>query len=119
MHPRRGGHASGPRQHRAWCLKYHSEAAAELAQTARFYEARETGLGARFLERVEDATRSIQRRPTTWPRDSAGRHRFHIRGFPSLLIYRVVSSGGDYLLAVAHTSRKPGYWTPRDPGAAP
>ena len=42
------------------------------------------------------------------------RHRFYkLEQFPYLLIYRIIGQGEVSVVAVAHTSRKPGYWRNR------
>ena len=54
----------------------------------------------------------IARAPDRWARGLHDTRRYLLRGFPFLLIYR---QHGDIveILAVAHTSRKPGYWKAR------
>jgi hypothetical protein len=41
------------------------------------------------------------------------RRRFLLHRFPYLLIYREREDGVIQILAVAHTSRRPGYWKER------
>jgi len=78
-----------------------------------FYESCQNGLGIRFLNAVEDAVSSVRINPLMWKSDRRGRRKYPIWKFPYWLIYKVRESSV-YLLAVAHTSRKPGYWKSRD-----
>ncbi|MBI2437353.1 MAG: type II toxin-antitoxin system RelE/ParE family toxin [Lentisphaerae bacterium] len=94
-------------------LDYHPKASGELIEAARFYEGRETGLGYRFLDAVEDSLAKLMVGPRLAPSDERGRRRFLIHGFPYLIIYRI-EGAFLHVLAVAHTSRKPGYWMARD-----
>lgn len=107
------GDETGPRGPRALTLDYHPAASAELIEAGRFYEARSVGLGHAFLDAVEEALATLQRNPLLGRSDSLGRRRWLVRRFPYLIVYRVE---GDFLhvLAVAHTSKKPGYWEDRD-----
>ena len=94
-------------------VRFHPDALAEMIAAAQYYDRRVPGLGARFLDAVEAAARQIQRQPTLGALDSAGRRRRAVRHFPYRFIYRF-ESDNLFVLAVAHGSRRPGYWTERD-----
>ena len=104
-----------PREPGSLILDYHPEASVDLIEAARFYEGRRSGLGHRFLDAIDASLAMLQHNPRLGLSDESGRRRWLVRQFPYLIIYRVE---GDFLhiLAVAHTSRKPGYWESRDPG---
>jgi len=44
-------------------LEFHAEALAELQSAAEYYESRQVGLGARFLDLVDEALERIERDP--------------------------------------------------------
>lgn len=94
-------------------IDYHPAASAELIEAGRFYEKRNVGLGRRFLDAVDAALAALESNPLLGRPDTHGRRRWLVRRFPYLVISR---TEGVFLhiLAVAHTSRKPGYWEARD-----
>lgn len=97
-------------------LAYHPQAAEELIEASGFYEGRVSGLGSRFLDAVEDSLAKLRGKPDLAPADDRGRRKYLIHGFPYVIIYRF-ESDSLYVLAVAHTGRKPGYWAARDAAA--
>jgi plasmid stabilization system protein ParE len=91
---------------------FHPEARAEIIESFDFYEARLDGLGLRFLTAVEQAVDRISTYPEAGtPLTGEFRKRI-IPGFPYNVIYRVWQDY-IYLVAVAHHSRRPGYWRQR------
>ena len=93
-------------------VRYHPEASDETVESALFYESRSEGLGSRFLSAVEDAESFIRNYPAAGKPSDNGTRRHRVRKFPFSLIYREHS---DHILivAVAHFSRKPGFWKER------
>ena len=91
----------------------HDEAAADYDAAFDWYLVRSPKAAVRFDEAVARALSEIARAPQRWPRGSYGTRRFLLRGFPYLLIYRENSPDAIQVLAVAHTSRRPGYWVER------
>ncbi len=96
-----------------YVIEYHPLAAEELIEVAQFYESRQGGLGERFLNTVEKTVKNLRTDPLMWKADGSGRRKYRIWKFPYHLIYRIKGSCV-YILAVAHMSRKPGYWESRD-----
>ena len=99
-------------------IEIDSAAHAEVDSAAAWYEAQRAGLGLEFLREIERAIETITDMPSSWPlwpNVSGLRvlvHRFLIHRFPYAIAYqefpeRIV------ILAVAHSSRKPGYWLER------
>lgn len=90
------------------------EAAEELLEAAEWYEERRLGLGAEFVGAVEKAMASASGSPKAaaiWP--GSPRHRSRVMDrFPYVLVYEVRSEAIEFV-AVAHTSREPGYWLRR------
>lgn len=91
----------------------HDEAADDFDSAFDWYLERSPDAAVRFDEAVQRAFTQISRNPDRWPRGSYGTRRFLLRGFPYLLIYRELESDTIQILAVAHTSRRPGYWEQR------
>lgn len=94
-------------------VDFHPEASEEVLEAARFYESRQEELGTRFLDALQKALDTIEYDPYIWKADKMGRRKYLVWKFPYIVIYKVLSSRL-YVLAVAHTSRKPGYWKSRD-----
>lgn len=88
----------------------HPEAQEDLREAAEFY--RDQGgiaLSQSFLAEFERSVRLLLRHPgfgVTWRH---GKHRLVTRRFPYSVIYNVVSDQ-IRILAIAHHSRRPGYW---------
>jgi toxin ParE1/3/4 len=100
-------------------IRIHPLASQEIETHAVWYERRRDGLGDRFVSDVMHALELIARVPTTWPfwplastRRAGIRHR-SLRSFPISVAYLVAPDGSPFVIAVAHTSRRPAYWLDR------
>jgi toxin ParE1/3/4 len=86
-------------------------AEADIAGAVQWYREKRPGLELEFLADVERAFAQIHDSPERWPVWRADRpYRRHLlRRFPFVVFYRVTET---YVrvAAVAHTSRRPGYW---------
>ena len=91
----------------------HDEAAADYDAAFDWYAERSPDAARKFDAEVERAMREIAEAPDRWVRGAYGTRRFLLRGFPFLLIYRERGEHVVEILAVAHTSRNPGYWKVR------
>ena len=96
------------------------EAQAEMSEAAVRYEGDRAGLGGENLVAVNEAVESIVAMPLLFGFYEAlpDNHRFRrlrMRRFPYVVIYECRE---DHILivAVAHTSRRPGYWLRRTEG---
>ena len=87
-------------------------ALAELREAARWYDEQETGVGQEFLRAVEQALDRLLHDPSARPTAGRGVHRQFVDRFPFDLLYRIRPAQIE-ILAVAHHSRKPGYWQHR------
>jgi plasmid stabilization system protein ParE len=89
-------------------------ASAELTEAVRWYERKRPGVGDELLKAVAAATELIQRHPEigTPRRGQLPTRQFQLQRFPYRLVYRV-REHDLYLVAVAHTSRRPDYWKDR------
>ncbi len=84
------------------------EAAEEPLEAAEWYESGRLGLGAEFVGAVEHAMSAAVSMPLAaapWPGS---------KRFPYILICEVRVDVIEFV-AIAHTSREPGYWLKRGP----
>jgi plasmid stabilization system protein ParE len=95
-------------------LEIDLDALAELEHHVEWYEAQRSGWGSELLSQVREAFVRIAEQPglgAPWPRLPSVR-RIVLASFPLLLIY-AVEADTVFVAAVAHTSRRPGYWIGR------
>src|SRR3989338_8819225 len=90
----------------------HSEAELELWQAVEYYETKNVGLGLDFEQEVSHALVDIQEAPNRWPTRKYGTRCRLLRRFP-YAIYYLELQDIIWVVAVAHTSRKPYYWRNR------
>ena len=81
-----------------------------------WYEGREDGLGADFLDAARDAMDRAAARPEMFPelRGFGGVRRTVLRRFPYMVVF-VVHQNKLRVVALAHQKQAPGYWRPRLP----
>ena len=91
---------------------WHPLARRELLEGSDYYEGESLGLGAIFLDRVEEAVAYLQRFPRAAPVVLGEVRRLLISKFPYSLIYRIEDEEL-FILAVAHHRRRPLYWARR------
>lgn len=91
-----------------------SEAAEEeYADSLRWYVERSTRAAEGFEAEFEQALVAIAAHPDRYPLCD-DRHRFFLlKRYPFQVIYRPTSDDHWLVIAVAHTSRRPGYWRNR------
>lgn len=89
-----------------------SEAENELSNSVAFYERRRSGLGLEFEQAAREAVRTIQASPGRRPPQKDGTRRLVMGRFPFIIHYADLPST-IWILAFAHTSRRPGYWRRR------
>lgn len=91
---------------------FHPEARLEYREAATFYEARRSGLGASFTREIEAAIDRILEGLERFRFVEQDVRRCLAHTFPYGVLYTVES---DFILivAVAHGSRRPGYWQER------
>lgn len=88
------------------------EAEGELAASVIFYEKRRAGLGLEFHWAVREAVSAIQNSPEHCALRKDGTRRFVMRRFPFVIHYLEMPEHL-WVVAFAHTSRKPNYWQAR------
>jgi len=94
-------------------VEFHDEASAEYDAAFDWYLERSSDAALKFGAEVNRAVSQIAEAPKRWASSAHFTRRFLLRRFPFVLIYRVQASGNIQILAVAHTSRRPGYWKQR------
>ena len=98
-------------------IRLHSEALAELERAGEWYESRRPGLGQAFAVEVQHALDLILESPARWPvepnvKTNPPVQRFVLPSFPFVLPYLALQDSV-VILAIAHMSRPPGYWSSR------
>jgi plasmid stabilization system protein ParE len=93
-------------------VSFHPEAEVEFLAAAEFYETQRRGLGVEFIIEVRRAARALQQHPELGHRFSRRLRRLLVQRFPYGLLYRIEAEA-ILIVAVAHLSRRPGYWRRR------
>lgn len=98
-------------------VRFQAEADEEAAEAAEWYERRRAGLGSDFLDELNRARETLSESPHTWPLwqgipGPLGLRRFLLPRFPYGIAY-LTDQREVVVIAVAHLSRKPGYWIGR------
>lgn len=93
-------------------VRFVAPARREFLEGVRFYEAEEAGLGARFAAAVEAAAARVVAFPSSGSPASESTRRVIVASFPFSVVYRE-EEGGILIFALAHHSRRPGYWKER------
>lgn len=89
-----------------------TEARDELAVGVSFYDSEYPGLGQEFAIEVRRLCRLIRESPATGIELRPGVRRRILRRFPYSILY-TIDGESVVVIAVAHQSRRPGYWTRR------
>ncbi len=84
----------------------------ELDEAFSFLELQQPGLGYRFTSDVDEALTRIRKQPLAWHPLSKHFRRCHLRHFRYGVIYQIRGEQVE-ILAIAHDSRRPGYWRNR------
>ncbi len=93
-------------------VKYHRLAESELIESALYYESRREFLGDNFLDLVDETLIGIQSNPAWGQPGKFNTRSWKVRRFPFRIVY-LEQAGRIWIVAVAHLSRKPGYWSVR------
>jgi plasmid stabilization system protein ParE len=95
-------------------LRIAPEAEEELAAAAEWYEAQRSGLGVELVAAVDATLEDIVAAPLacpTWRSDRPYRKKM-VRRFPYVIFFDL-RADVLFVIAVAHTHRRPGYWADR------
>jgi toxin ParE1/3/4 len=95
-------------------FRFSAPASDELAAAVRWYEMRRSGLGGEFYGAVVRTIDLIRTHPEigTPRRGRLPSRQLRVTRFPYKIVYRI-RDDDIYVVAVAHTSRRPGYWKDR------
>jgi plasmid stabilization system protein ParE len=90
-------------------VRFHPEAEQELQQHEAWYRERSEVAAQGFLLELHHAITAVAEAAERWPIRKRGERRYVFPRYPFTLLYRV---RGDHIFitAVAHQSRRPGYW---------
>jgi plasmid stabilization system protein ParE len=93
-------------------LKFHEGATAELEDALKWYRARSETAEGKLAAAIDATLAKVLAAPKRFLRRPPDHRACRVMGFPYEVIYRHV---GDAVIvvAIAHTSRKPGYWKQR------
>ncbi|MGN8224119.1 type II toxin-antitoxin system RelE/ParE family toxin [Gracilimonas sp. BCB1] len=93
-------------------FQYHPEAVKELTNSIQYYEDKSAGLGAEFLDEIEEAIAQALAHPQSGSLLTKQDRRILLDRFPYEIIYDF-SESDITITAVKHMKRKPGYWQSR------
>ena len=93
-------------------IRYHEEVEQELLNAVGYLEIQAKGLGRRLWAEIQRAERFISQFPKSAEEIRPGIRKRLLRTFRYSLIYSI-EKDGLLILAVAHHSRRPGYWLNR------
>ena len=91
---------------------FHRLAAAELVESALFYDRKRAGLGDRFISAVDAVLELIRSHPGLGRRGPLATFSVRTRRFPFHVVYEL-QPDRIWIVAMAHLSRKPDYWVRR------
>ena len=91
-------------------VEFHRLALKEYDGACKWYADRSVDAEMRFRQAVDEATVRIAEGPESLPRLSGFYRRIRVQRFPYILVFRPRQPDEVVVVAVAHTSRRPGYW---------
>ncbi|MBG7607861.1 MAG: type II toxin-antitoxin system RelE/ParE family toxin [Verrucomicrobia bacterium] len=93
--------------------EFHDEALVEYHASA-VYSENVFGLGEKFVQAIERSLSEIPSDPLRYKKSGENLHGFRLSRFPyQIFNNHAPNSDRVTILAVAHTSRRPGYWKSR------
>ncbi|MSR58224.1 MAG: type II toxin-antitoxin system RelE/ParE family toxin [Planctomycetaceae bacterium] len=95
-------------------VRFHRLAARELRAAHGWYQRRDRAAAARFLIAVDSATARIRIDPDSLPFERRHCRSIRVQRYPYRLVFERLEPGFILIIAVAHTSRRPGYWSRRN-----
>jgi len=93
-------------------IRYRLACVTELDEATKWYSQYGQALANQFRQIVRDKITEARRFPRHWPAQSDGTRHIYLAPFPYVLVVRVFK-GFLEVIALAHTSRQPGYWRDR------
>src|SRR5215813_12013661 len=93
-------------------VEFHSGASADIKSAVAWYQKHSNKAALDFIEELNRAVETIREFPERWPIGNNNTRRFLLWRFPFAVIYSE-EKFSITVWAVAHGSRRPGYWTDR------
>ncbi len=90
------------------------EARLELQDAAAYYEKLQAGLGRRLWHEADEHILWVAQNPEVPRLRAGGYRRVNLRVFPYYIAY-IIRGEVLWILAIAHTHRRPNYWIERKP----
>ena len=94
-------------------MAYHPEARSEADVAASYYFRSNPEAAGGFMDLLEEIVEEIQEAPQRWPFERGTKVQRRQMGRFHYTIFYLNDLHEVYILAVAHTSRRPGYWKTR------
>ncbi len=94
-------------------FEIHPAAQEEAEAAARYYAERNQRAAVAFTVELDAAVREIERAPHAFPEHTHGTRRVLLHSFPFSVVYRFDDTHV-LIVAIAHGSRRPGYWAGRE-----
>lgn len=91
---------------------FHPEAEREALAHERWYRDRSDVAAQGFLLELDAAVNHVAEAPERWPIQARGERRYVFPRYPFSLLYRI-QEDHVFVTAVAHQSRRVGYWRRR------
>lgn len=92
--------------------RMHKEASEEVRAATEWYLIRSVEAAEGFLTAFDEALNRVLSNPQMWPAYLFDTRGLQLHRYPYVLVYLIGEQEID-ILAVAHTSRRPGYWKDR------
>jgi hypothetical protein len=96
-------------------VDFHPLAVAEARAARRRYARVSLALAARFMAAIDDAVAAVEANPAGHPPYEHGTRACRLKRFPHRLVFLELTANRVLVVAVAHPSRRPGYWRRRLP----
>ena len=94
-------------------VNFHRFAQREVQEAYEYYLDRSAGAAGGFIRALDAGVAAILEAPHRWPKVSETHHRYRLTRYHRYhLVYEVLADE-IFIVAVAHTSRRPNYWSRR------
>ena len=94
-------------------VRFQNVAVREYQSARRRYSCIDPNLSARFRSAVDVVLARIAADPDSLPQVGGGFRRVRVQRFPYVIFFKLLDPQTVGVYAVAHTSRRPGYWRRR------
>jgi toxin ParE1/3/4 len=94
---------------------FHPQADREIDSAERWYRRRSPSAAQSFLQAVDEAVQRIAAAAELGSPYNQDYRWIRVKRFPYLIYYEIRDPEPIFIYAVAHTSRRPGYWRRRRP----